>query len=207
MNRLPILVAQEAFDADVDIDDWLNLGRTLPAASIVLGLEQRWHWLQFFALFQQRSRRPWDSAGEAITMLELARAPAQFEEVLTHYPDVLLFVPRANLVIGSKGVWIEGVCVTSFQLGADVSLQKISGQYELTIGAIKIRCSQNPRAHLDDIRRWLRYYFQEFLPTVSSLARPHVESRHRMWQLSRVTCPECARPLVPCLGELGLAVR
>jgi hypothetical protein len=86
-------------------------------------------------------------------------------------------------------------------------LQKISGHHELTIGAIKIRCSENPRAYLDDIRRWLHFYFQEFLPTVSSIARPLLESRHRMWQLSKVTCPECGKSLVPCVGDLGVAVR
>jgi hypothetical protein len=86
-------------------------------------------------------------------------------------------------------------------------VQKISGHHELTIGPIKIRCSENPRAYLDDIKRWLRYYFQEFLPTVSNLARASLESRHRMWQLSKVTCPECGKGLAACVGDLGVALR
>ncbi len=207
LNRLAILVAHEACAAEVDLDDWLNLGRAFPVVGDALNLDQRWHWLQFFALWQQRSRKPWDDVGPALTMIDLAKAPEEYEEVLAYYPDVLLYVPKANLVIGSKGVWIEGVCVTSFQAGAEVSAQKISGNYELTVGPIKIRCAENPRAYLDDIRRWLRYYFQEFLPTVSNLARPLVESRHRMWQLSKTTCPECGKGLVACLGDLGVALK
>ena len=207
VNRLPILIANYAFGVDIGTDDWLNLGRALPIVGDVLHLEQRWHWLQFFALWAQRGRKPWEAVGDAVTMVDLARAPAKYEEILTHYPDVLLYVPKASLVIGSKGVWIEGVCVTSFPAGADVSLQKISGHFELTVGAIKIRCADNPRAYLDDIKSWLRYYFQSFLPTVASPVRPAFESTHRMWQLSRVACPECGKPLVPCLGDLGVALR
>ena len=50
-------------------------------------------------------------------MIDLAKSPDDHEEVLAYYPDVLFYVPKANLVIGTKGVWIEGVCVTSFQAG------------------------------------------------------------------------------------------
>lgn len=206
-NRLTILVANQAFHADVEIDDWLNLGRAFPEVGDVFHLDQRWHWMQFFALWCQRNRKPWEDVGPSRTMLDIARAPADYEEILAHYPDVLFYVRNANLVIGSKGVWIEGVCVTSFPHGAEVSLQKISGHYELTVGPLKIRCGENPRDHLDEMQRWLRYYFHEFLPTVATLARPLLESRHRMWILSRTTCPECGKSLVPCPGDLGVALR
>ena len=207
LNRLPILLADQAFAADVDIDDWLNLGRVFPVLNTVLSLEQRTHWLQFFTLWHQRSRQPWASAGVAKTMVEVAQAPAEFEELLSFYPDVLLYVARANLVIGTKGVWIEGVCITSYPAGTPVSVERADDAHELTVGSVKIRCTENPREYLDDIKRWLRYYFDEFLPTVSRAARPLAESRHRMWQLSKVTCPECGKSLVPCLGDLGVALR
>jgi hypothetical protein len=207
LNRLPILVAHHAFSAEAEIDDWLNLGRAFPALASVLSLEQRWHWLQFFTVWSKRNQAPWESAGAAHTMIDLAKAANEYEEILAHYPDVLLYAPKANIVIGSKGVWIEGVCVTSFLPGTEVSLQKISGHHELTIGAIKIRCSENPRAYLDDIECWLRFYFQEFVPTVANVARPLLESRHRMWQSSKLLCPECGRALAPCVGDLGIALR
>jgi hypothetical protein len=207
LNRLVIQVAHTAFSADVEIEDWFNLGRAFPVLNAVLTLEQRWHWVQFYALWLQRNHRPWDKVGPALTMLDLVKSPAEYDDLLSYYPDVLLFIARANLVLGTRGVWIEGVCVTAFPAGAELSVQRSSGEYELSVGAIKIRCADNPKPHLDDMKRWLRWYFSDFLPTVVNLARPLAESRHRMWQLGKVACPECGRALVPCLGDLGVAVR
>jgi hypothetical protein len=207
LNRLPILIAFQALRAEVDIDDWFNLGPAFPVLSAVLNLEHRWHWLQCFALWDQRSRRTWESAGAAKTMFELAKNPAEFEHLLSFYPDVLLYNAKANLVIGSKGVWIEGVCVTSFQPGAEVSGQSGGGGFEVRIGNLNIRCAENPRPYLDDFQRWLHWYFQVFVPSVPSHAQPLLESRHRMWQLDKSTCRECSRPLVPCAGDLGVALR
>ena len=207
LHRLPILIAHQAFLADVDIDDWLNLGRAFPVLNAVLNLEQRWHWLQVFALWNQQNRRPWENAGTAVPLLDVANDPEEYDEILTYYPDVLLYVPSANLVIGSKGVWVEGVCVTAHPPGAALFVERLSGQYELQVGALIIRCADNPKPHLEDLNRWLRFYFQDFVPTVSNAARPMTETRHRMWLLSKTTCPECGRALVPCLGDLGVALR
>jgi hypothetical protein len=207
LNRLPMLIALQALLAEVDIDDWFNLGRAFPVVGAVLNLEQRWHWLQCFALWDQRSRRTWESAGAAKTMFDLANTPDEFEHLLSFYPDVLLYNGKANVVIGSKGVWIEGVCVTSFQGGAEVSMQSVGGGFELRIGALNIRCAENPRAYLDDVQRWLHWYFRVFVPSVKGPAQPHEESRHRMWQLDKTACRECNRPLIPCVGDLGVALR
>jgi uncharacterized C2H2 Zn-finger protein len=207
LNRLTIQLAESAFGADVDIEDWFNLGRAYPVLNTVLNLEQRWHWVQFYALWVQRNRMPWEAVGPALTVFELVQSPAEYDDILSYYPDALLYVAKTNLVLGTRGAWIEGVCVTAFPAGAELSVQRISGAHELAIGAVKIRCADNPRPYLDDIKRWLRWYFDDFLPTVVKLARPLSESRHRMWQLGKVACPECGRPLVPCLGDLGVAIK
>jgi hypothetical protein len=207
LNRLPTLIAFQALLAEVDIDDWFNLGRAFPVLNAVLSLEHRWHWLQCYALWDQRSRRPWASVGEAKTLFELAKSPGEFEDLLSFYPDVLLYVARANLVVGSKGIWIEGVCIPAHQVGTDVTMQRVNGSFELQVGVLRIRCAENPRAFLNDVQRWLNWYFLDFVPTVSSAPRPLTESRHRMWHLSKMTCPECSRTLVPCPGDLGVALR
>ncbi len=207
LNRLPLLIAHQAFSADLDIDDWLSLGRAFPVVSAVLNLESRWHWQQFQAVWSQRNRKPWEAAGPAANMLDLAKQPASVEDLLSYYPDVLLYIAKANLVIGSKGVWIEGVCVTSFPPSADVTAEKLSNGYEVQVGTLRIRAAENPRPYLDDIKRWLRWYFHEFVPTVPNAPRPMTESRHRMWQLSKIACTECSRPLVACPGDLGVALK
>jgi hypothetical protein len=208
LHRLPILLADCAFSADVDVDDWLSLGRAFPVLNDVLSLELRWHWRQVHALWSKRDERPWDKIGQAETMLELADNPADHAELLAYYPDVLLYAELPNIALGTRGVWIEGNCVTSFAPGTEVSAEYASGGYELQIGGYqRIPLSENPDAYLDDIRSWLRYYFQDFVPSVPNTPQPMTESRHRMWQLSKVPCPECQRSLVPCPGDLGLPVR
>ena len=50
-------------------------------------------------------------------------------------------------------------------------------------------------------------YFEDFLPRVPTARRPVSEAAQKMWQTLRVHCPECNRPLVPCLGDVGIALR
>jgi hypothetical protein len=207
LNRLQILIAHQACKAELEVDDWLNLGRALPVVNSVLGLDNRWHWLQFYAIWRQRQKKPWQSAGAASDMIELASAadpPENVEELLSFYPDVLLYSADANVVVGSKGVWIEGVCVTKLAGDANVSADRIAGGYEILVGALAIRCESNPLSHLDAMTHWLHWYFREFVPTVANAPRPMTESLHRAWQLGKLTCPECSRSLFPCPGDLGV---
>ncbi|MBI2806903.1 MAG: hypothetical protein HYX68_18135 [Planctomycetes bacterium] len=207
LNRLPILLADRAFAAEMDLDDWFSLGRAFPAAHAVLNLENRWHWLQFHALWTEYQRRPWEAIGPAVGMIDLAKNPRPHQELLSFYPDVLLYVAKANLVIGTKGVWIEGVCVTAYQPGVEVAMRKFGGEYEIVIGDQRIRAPENPSAYLNDIRRWLSWYFHQFVKSVPAAPRPMIESRNRMWQLGKIDCPECAKPLYPCPADLGVALR
>ncbi len=207
LNRLPIMIAERAFTAELDLDDWFNLGRAFPILGAVLNLDSRWHWLQFHALWKHQQRKPWEAAGYALTMLELAQIPKQHEDLLAFYPDVLLYIAKANLVIGTKGVWIEGVCISSYQANAEIAWLRTSTGFEISIGAVRIRTPENPRDALDEIKRWLRWYFQDFVPSIPTAPRPMTESRHRMWQLDKTACPECSRALVPCPGDLGIALR
>jgi hypothetical protein len=207
LHRLPILLADLAFQTDVDLEDWLNLGRAFPVLNSVLGLEQRWHWQQFHALWSQREQQPWAKVGEAVTMIDMAAEPSDYDDILTYYPDVLLYVESANLVIASKGVWLEGMCITSFAPGTEVTAERTSGGWALHVGYVHIRCTEDLGPYLDDIEDWLRWYFERFVPNVPRTARPMTESRHRMWQIGKIICSECQRPLVPCLGDLGVTVR
>jgi hypothetical protein len=207
LNRLTMLVADAAFNADLSLDDWLNIGRAFPVAGAVLNLESRWHWLQFLLIWSWRDRKPWEKASPALTMLELAQSPEDHEDVLAYYPDALLFVSEAHLVVGSKGIWIEGVCVTAYTAKTEISVERSGDGYELEIGSLTIRCAENPRPHLDVIKRWLRYWFLDFTPSLQRLDRPISQTRHRMWQSSKLACPDCTRPLVPCPGDLGVVVR
>jgi hypothetical protein len=210
LNRIPILLAARAFELDVSLDDWLNLGRAFPVLNDVLNLEQRWHWQQFHVIWSQREARPWKKVGNAITMQELAGQPVEYDELLSYYPDVLLYSAKTNVVVASKGVWIEGTCVAAFDKTTEIATERLSGSgggYELRVGYQHIRCAENPAPHLDEIEAWLLWYFQKFVPSVPRATRFTSDSRHRMWQLGKIACPECKRALAACPGDLGVGLR
>ncbi len=206
--RLRILLAHQAFLMGLDLDDWLNLGRVHPEIVETLGLDSRWHWVQFHALWTQHNQRPWDSAGQATPIFLLARSdPAYADITLQIAADALLVVKNSPITVGSKGVSVFGSCIAGYASGQDVRCQKVTGGYEILVGALRVRCLQNPRDHLVDLQRWLRWYFEDFLPRVPHGGAPDKVSPHKLWQASKVACPHCGRASVPILGDIGLRVR
>ncbi len=206
LNALPILLADRAFAAGVELEDWLNLGRAFAVLDAVLRLNQPMHWIRFQAFWQKRDGKHWQRAGEALTALELANASENYADILKHYPDVLLYAPKPNIVIGTQGVWIEGACITSYPKGASIAVQRGDGRYTLQIGEQRVRMNDDPRGNLEEIRRWVEWYFRDFLPAVPNAAPAMLSCRHRMWQLGARTCPECDKKFVPCPGDLGAAI-
>ena len=206
LNRLPILLAQQAFEAEVDLDDWLSLGRAFSVMNAVCNLENRRHWQQVHALWSEYPDRPWVRVGQGSGLCDLAKNPRAYNEVLGFYPDVLLYAPRANVVVGTKGVWIEGGCVGSFPAGGAISTRRVAGEHEIVVAGQRIRTAENPNPFLDEIESWLNWYFHQFLRKLPS-PPPLADSRHRRWQARRIDCPEGSRPLYPCPGDLGVALR
>ncbi len=204
-NALVILLADRAFCSGVELADWLNLGRAFEVLGQVLRLNEHVHWVRFLAFWQQRDAKGWQRAGAALTAFDLARAIHEYEDILAHYPDVLLYASKSNIVVGTRGLWIDGACVTNFPTGAAITTSRSDGVFYLQIGEQRLRMNDDPRANLDEIRRWLEWYFREFLPTVPTGLPTILSCRHRMWQLSLTTCPECGKKFVPCPGDLGAA--
>src|SRR5581483_6522794 len=108
LARLQVLLAQEAFLADVALDDWLALGRAYPGLGTVLGLANRWQWLQRYALWAEHNRRPWAEVAPALTVYDLAGRADQ-EEFFDTYPDLLLHAPTHGVTVGTRGVWFQGI--------------------------------------------------------------------------------------------------
>jgi hypothetical protein len=106
-------------------------------------------------------------------------------------------------------VWYQGVCVGSYGPDMDVYVRHTDGDhpFEVVVGPQTIPCEKNPRGHLDELKGWLHYYFLEFLPRLRGAAPPIQESDHRIWLANKVACPSCRRPLVPCPGDVGIALR
>ena len=63
---------------------------------------------------------------------------------------------------------------------------------QLALHCLRIRTEENPRAYLDDIKRWLKWYFRTFAPTISNAPRPMTEVK--LWYPGRVSVKVSRRP-------------
>src|SRR5260221_12953692 len=92
----------------MSLDDLVDLGRFVPVAREVLGLDDRWRWSQLELLWYMTQRRSWENVGVAASLFELAEAAADSEDLLAEYPHLLLSVRQQNLHVTSRGIWILG---------------------------------------------------------------------------------------------------
>ncbi len=209
LRRLQALVAARAFKQGLALDDVVDLSRFAPVAREVLGLDDRWRWSQLELLWSMSQRRTWEDVGVAASVFELAEAAADSEDLLTEYPHLLLCVRQENLHVTSRGIWILGHHLAT-RPDADEIVWEWSADertYVIEIGAHRLRTPQKPRDLVIELKAWLRFYFDDFLPRLPAARRPMTDAAHTMWQTLRTSCPECNRPLVPCQGDVGIALR
>jgi hypothetical protein len=209
LRRLQVLIAARALEQGLRTDDLIDLGRVFPAAREVLGLEDRWRWLQLELLYAMSRDRAWERVGVASSVFDLAGMAQELEELLAEFPSLLLAVRKQSLHVTSRGVWFLGQ-----YLGARPNVDDIQWEwsdekqtYVIEVGPHRLRTPRKPRDLVIELKAWLRFYFDDFVPRLAATRRPTSEAAQRMWQALRTSCPECSRPLVPCLGDVGIPLR
>ena len=207
-RRLGVLVAERAFAQGLSADDLVDIARVFPAAE-VLGLDDRWRWGQLDLLWSMAGTRAWEKTGLASTVFEMARASAEGEALLAESPNLLLCVRRQALHVTSSGIWILGHTVTTRPDEKEIVWEWSAAEqgYLIEIGNHVLRTKQKPHDLVIELKAWLRFYFVDFLPKLPTGRGPVSEAAQRMWQPLRTPCRECNRPLVPCVGEVGIALR
>lgn len=209
LNRLRALIALEAFRAELRPTELFALGRSFPEVGELLRLGDSSHWLRLYAVWSEGAREPWGAASGALSIFDLAEeSPEQAEVLLEDYPDLLLHVDEANIVIGNDGIWFEGECIRQFARGTTVETRRGSSSgWEVCIGRLVIPCANNLRGTVEILRHWLEFWFHELLPRVPTTVPLLTESGRKMWQSARFVCPTCGRALVPCPGDVGIGIR
>jgi hypothetical protein len=210
LARLQVLVAARAFEQGLTVDDLSDLGRAFPAAEEALRLDDRWRWGQLELLWSLRDRRPWEWAGQAATVFELVAGPGHdVDALLEDHPDVLLSVRRGRLLVTTRGVWVQGECISALPDGVAVRVEQYYSDTaaEVRVGPHRLTIDGDVRKQVDELEDWLRFYFEDFLPKLPTTRRPPSDAARQLWQAHKTACPGCGKGLVPCLGDLGIAVR
>jgi hypothetical protein len=213
LARLRVLLCDAAFEAGFELRDLIEAGETAPALGDVLDVADTEALAHLRLLWSLRASRPWDRHGEAATVFDLA-AGAGEERLLGRYPDLLLrpaLPPRfavegegvAYLLMCSRGVVLRGTVFTRPPRAVEMAARQ--GQYELVVDGHHFRFDSDPEPVATRLERWCRYYFAEFLPAAGDVHRwrsPHATAVLRAW--GTVRCPDCGRPLLPRVGEVGV---
>ncbi len=205
--RLQALVIERAAAIGVDAADLAEVGRLQPALGQLLGSGDHDHLSQWQCLCYLRSR-PTAWLAQADHIFDLARDPTA-EKLLADRPDLLLLPRSAPMYVGTRGVWLKDVCITQMPERVDVvTTRSQEGEgFEVVVGVQRVWFTANPNKIADELERWLRFYFGEFLPQVPQQAlRRNAEASRRLWRANALPCPECRRPAVPIVGEVGVRI-
>lgn len=204
--RLQALLLQAAFAAGLELADLAFLAPAYPHLARAWGTNdwERVAQLRLVALW--RTRRPWESCGEATTLFEVARDRGAADMILSRTPDLLLQGSRADIALGSRGVWFQNACFSSRPGKVEVVQRSQRGDgYDLVVGQERFGYSRNPRDIANELERWFKFYFDEFLPQSAAMQqRTAGDGLKRLWARNASPCPECRRTLLARLGEVGL---
>lgn len=209
LGRLRVLIAQEAFRADIRPVELLALGRVYPEVGTLLRLDDSAYWLQLYAIWREGEREPWDASSGAHSVFDLAEeSPEDAVDLLDTDAHLLLWIAEPGILISRAGVRFEGECVRQFERGTTVEARRGGPTgWEIVIGRQTIPCANNPRGAVETLRHWLEYWFLDLRPRIPATVPPLLESGRKMWQSARVACPGCGRALVPSIGEVAVGVR
>jgi hypothetical protein len=209
LRRLQVLVAARAFEQGLSTDDVIDLARVFPLARDILGLEDRWRWSQLELLWSMQRSRAWQTAGSAASIFELAEAALGAEALLEEYPNMLLSVRQQDLHVTSRGVWVLGQYLAARPDDREIMWEWSADDraYVIEVGSHRLRSATKPRDLVIALKAWLRFYFIDFLPRLPSARRPTSDAAQKMWHGLRTSCPDCGRALVPCMGDVGIALR
>ncbi len=218
--RLRVLLLESAFEAGFETRDVVEAAEATPALAAVLAVEDTEGLAQLRLLWSLRASRPWDGEGQAATAFALA-ADRDAGEVLGRYPDLLLrnVLPArfaasgdrtgAHILVCGRGVVFRDAVLTRAPQTLEVVARKGSGRgsYDLVVDGHRFRFTSPPDVVATRLERWSRYYFQEFLPRAGDVFRwqsPDAAAVLRAWGV--VHCPDCRRPLLPRLGDVGVSL-
>jgi hypothetical protein len=207
--RFQALVCERAFSAGLEVSDLLELGRLSPALGSVLALEDGNVLAQRRLLWSQRGTRPWGRAGHARTVFELAAEPDAGGEILARFPDLLLAVRGFPILVCGRGVWFADVWLTRMPRVFEVLTRRAYDEpgFNLVIDSHRFNYVDHPGELAEQIERWCRYYFREFLPQAGGLvAGRAADVIRRLMTRNGVPCSECRKLVIPRRGDVGLTL-
>jgi hypothetical protein len=205
LARLRILVCARAMNSGYEVIDLIRVGRGFPPLGTLIRLEPS-GLAKLHLLWSLQRRRPWERIARAPTVFELARDPearASFEQ----NPDLLLADPLYPICLTARGVSFQGTQFAHMpeSIAVRENREFQEGGFELVVADRRFHFHTDPDDVASRLEQWLRFYFGEFLPQAyAHQYRSSADVLARLQAVNAVLCPECKRPFLPQVGEVGV---
>jgi hypothetical protein len=205
MARLRILVCARAMNSGYEVIDLIRVGRAFPPLGGLLRLEPS-GLAKLHLLWSLQRRRPWERIARAPTVFELARDPEALAS-LEESPDLLLADAQYPISLTARGVSLQGTLFA--QMPESIAVRENrefqDGGFELVIADRRFHYRTDPEDVAARVEQWLRFYFGDFLPQAyAHQYRSSPDVLARVQVVNSVLCPECKRPFLPQVGEVGV---
>jgi hypothetical protein len=207
-KRLRVLLFRKAFQAGLEVLDLEDLWRAFPALASTLELENEAYAAALRLLWALDERRPWERAGAAATVFELAADPRAGEKLLEKFPDLLWSVREVSAVVCRRGVWFRDVWISEQPGTLEIRPRRSKeGGYELILSPYRFIFAEQPDIVVAQIEKLLRFYFHDFLPQLPPFpGRRSPDALRRLRNKNATRCPECRRFALPIRGEVGVSL-
>jgi hypothetical protein len=210
LSRLRVLLCDRAFEAGLEVQDLVEIGRIVSPLGAALQTDDPNGLAQLRLLWSLRPTRPWDRFGRSTTVFELAADPDAGMTRLARYPDLLLtFEDRPLIHLCVRGiVFMDTIFNNPPQTIEVVSRHMFPDRgFELFLDRHSFRFPTEPDAVARRLERLFRYWEQEIRPQVQAVRRwrsPVVSKTLRAQ--NAVPCPECHKPVLAKIGEVGISM-
>jgi hypothetical protein len=121
----------------------------------------------------------------------------------------LLAVRGMPILVCGRGIWFADVWLTRMPRVFEVLTRRSHDEpgFNLVIDSHRFTYAEHPGELAEQVERWCRYYFREFLPQAGGLvAARATDVIRRLMTRNGVACPECHKLVIPRQGDVGLTL-
>lgn len=219
LERLRVLLCDQAFEMAYEVQNLLDLGQTVPSLATILKTRTVDQLAALRLLWSQRSSVPWERCGKVRTVFDLAKDPGS-SQLLAQFPDLLLWQQQPDwppvrqkeedpfepiqILFCSRGLICQASCFA--RMPSQIEMRTHFRQYELRIDD-QVFLARKPLDNLEHrLLQWFRYAFQDFYPLVGGVpgwSTPDRATLFRAWGAHE--CRECHHFYFPRVGSLGIS--
>ena len=213
LRRLDCLLVRGGLRLDLRPLDLVRVLRFLTRLRILMGTPTLDGLKLAYAVWKGRKNKPWEEAGLAASVFELAKAmPGVSRRLLTANADLLLRVelPDAaerelgEVALTARGLVVAGRVLTDPDGTTELMRSPRGSGWMLAVGSQRLQLDRKLEWNAVDLLvRWLHYRVNKLVPLADAADRENPDRVRRMLEPLARDCPLCGAACVCRTGRVG----